>query len=210
MQFIIAIKKCWISNTFINGDHRSSCPLKQCRNLPLKKHLLASIQKASGEFLDRDLSFFIKDCVTIRWRSIVSDDRQMSNLLRSYIQAFVPLIIFPRSFFFSFLLPRRPRRAVPTATDDLYLRSRNSFSGLGASSCHVSHGSGVTQVAYIRTCKKLTAIKCSLRISQFPLRRTTKGNSTGMFIFFYRATSLVHEQIYIYFAWTDRRGINNE
>lgn len=66
-------------------------------------------------------------------------------------------------FFLSLLLPRQPRLAVPTNTKRPL--SRNNFSGLGASSCHVSHGGVVPRVAYIR--KKPNAIKRSLRISQF-------------------------------------------
>lgn len=71
--------------------------------------------------------------------------------------------IFSFLFFLSLLLPRQPRLAVPTNTKRPL--SRNNFSGLGASSCHVSHGGVVPRVAYIR--KKPNAIKRSLRISQF-------------------------------------------
>lgn len=92
----------------------------------------------------------------------MSDDRQMSNLLPSIIQArsFVHFFHFFFPFFLSLLLPRQPRLAVPTNTNRPL--SRNNFSGLGASSCHVSHGGVVPRVAYIPN-----AIKRSLRISQF-------------------------------------------
>lgn len=145
----------------IGNDHRSSFPLQQRDDIsPIGwERPFKSNEKAFDplNFSIGIAGFFIKGRVDVTMtRSAVSDDRQMSNLLRSKTMVGgsrlvprVPLFFsfsFLSLFFFSFILPRRPSiESVSAATSDLYLRSRNSFSGLGASSCHVSHGSGAAQ-----------------------------------------------------------------
>lgn len=157
----------------------------------------------------------------IRWiprsRSVRKRSPSVSMTFRSCLMTnkwviYWPTIKDPFPSFNPFFFRQRASRARRYGyRRPLSTVSKQLFRFRSEPSCHVSHGSGVQRVAYIRTCKKLTAIKCSLRISQFPLRRTTKGSwRSRTFIFFYRAqTLLACSRIYIYFALPDSRRINH-